>query len=239
MNNFSHILFPERCPGCAVNGRSLCGLCRSDTHAWQPASCLRCGSDRFERCLCAILPPQTEAYDSLWQFDGPIAEVIQSVKFGTRHWPVRTLKWEVQAWLYGQLYSGGWTIVPVPTAKKRLATRVLDLPYTLAKWAASASGARLSHALTCKSRAGPPQSSLGRTERFARARDVFRCRRAPRAACLIDDVITTGATTAACAHRLAEAGCERIRVISLARTPSRTSVDDTPKPTPGSIWLQS
>ncbi len=228
MNNFSHILFPEKCPACALSGRSLCRRCRCETRLWQPASCLRCGSDRFERCFCAILPEQTEAYDSIWEFDGPIAEVIQLVKFGAQNWPVRALRWEITHWLRGQSLRD-WTVVPVPTAKERLAARALDLPSTLAKWATSGWGTKLSYALSYRPQTGPPQSTLGRMERFAAASRSFRCRRAPRTVCLIDDVITTGATTAACAHRLVEAGCERIRVISLARTPSTVRSDHTPK----------
>lgn len=34
---------------------------------------------------------------------------------------------------------------------------------------------------------------------------------------LVDDVITTGATTAACAEILLESGCQKVRVLSLAR----------------------
>jgi len=34
---------------------------------------------------------------------------------------------------------------------------------------------------------------------------------------LVDDVITTGATTAACAETLLEGGCKKVRVLSLAR----------------------
>jgi predicted amidophosphoribosyltransferase len=43
----------------------------------------------------------------------------------------------------------------------------------------------------------------------------------PPAVLLVDDVITTGATVAACSDALRSAGCLHVRALSYARTPGR------------------
>jgi predicted amidophosphoribosyltransferase len=43
----------------------------------------------------------------------------------------------------------------------------------------------------------------------------------PRHALLVDDVVTTGATLAACAAALRAAGAEQVRAVAFARTAGR------------------
>jgi predicted amidophosphoribosyltransferase len=67
-------------------------------------------------------------------------------------------------------------------------------------------------------RARRPQRGLGITERRANVRDAFRATGTPpRAVCLVDDVLTTGATLSACAAELRGAGAERVHAVTLAR----------------------
>jgi predicted amidophosphoribosyltransferase len=48
---------------------------------------------------------------------------------------------------------------------------------------------------------------------------------------LVDDVLTTGATAAACARVLKRAGAKRVTVLALARTDRRSGLIDQPAST--------
>ena len=79
----------------------------------------------------------------------------------------------------------------------------------------------------CLLREGPPTRQVGR-DRAGRAAEHRRPRRAaPGRACrpgsvlLVDDVITTGSTIAACAAALQDAGARHVGALSYARTIGR------------------
>ncbi len=108
-----------------------------------------------------------------------------------------------------------------PTAERR---RGYDQAALIAAVAARALGLPLACVLE-RSRATVAQFELGRDERAANVAGAFRVRRDDPAAAslhgrwilLVDDVVTTGATLAACATALEAAGCRAVSAIAVAR----------------------
>jgi ComF family protein len=112
-------------------------------------------------------------------------------------------------------------LVPVPLHPARLAER----GFNQAELLATPCGARwrvpvLPRALT-RARATLPQTDLDPTARRLNVRDAFRVPRPAtilgRRLLLVDDVHTTGATVAAAAQALREAGAAAVGVLALAR----------------------
>ena len=69
-----------------------------------------------------------------------------------------------------------------------------------------------------RTRATQQQAKLARSERFSNVSGVFRARPVPgKRVLLIDDVVTSGATTAACAEALQQAGAKSVKVAAVAR----------------------
>jgi predicted amidophosphoribosyltransferase len=114
--------------------------------------------------------------------------------------------------------AGATAVVPVPPVPARARRRGFDPAALLA----SGLGRRLGlPVVRCLSRSGRAARQLGarRSERRAPGRiAIAAAAQAPPCVLLVDDVHTTGATLAACAAGLTEAGATTVRALSYART---------------------
>lgn len=120
---------------------------------------------------------------------------------------------------------GGWldgvALVPAPLHASRARRRGFNQAERLA--AAVARRADLD-VCDCLVRAGPRGTQMGRTrtQRLAGITGTIEVvRPPPRRAVIVDDVMTTGATLAACAEALRAAGATDLRALAYARTPGR------------------
>ena len=113
------------------------------------------------------------------------------------------------------------TLVPVPLHPARLRRRGFNQADRLTAAMAARSAMPVAR---CLRRRGPQgaQVGRGRSDRLAAVRDSISADRpvAPRVL-LVDDVITTGATLAACVAALRDAGASEVAAIAFARTLGR------------------
>jgi predicted amidophosphoribosyltransferase len=114
-------------------------------------------------------------------------------------------------------------VVPVPSSLLARFRRGFNPARELADELAKTLGLPLLDSVLRKRRLGGPAiKGLAARERWAGAGRSIACRRMVSGAklLLVDDVLTTGATAAACAVALRDAGAVDIRVAVWARTPS-------------------
>jgi predicted amidophosphoribosyltransferase len=177
-----------------------------------PSQCAGCGT-RHDGRLCArctpvgihrvpLTTPATAGALTLAGYDTPLGRALRTAKLG----PDRALTWtlathfgiEMARALRGGTFSA---IVPVPTPWRRRVQRGFSIPAILAAHLSASTGLPVRRVL--QARSGPRQATLNRRARRENLRGRIRSvDGVPGRVCLVDDVVTTGATSNACAQEL-------------------------------------
>ena len=119
----------------------------------------------------------------------------------------------------GELLRG--ELVPVPLHPVRQRRRGFNQAAVLAGAIARPGALAVSDCLRRRG-PGPPQVGRSRGARLTGPAGSIEPRaRVPPTALIVDDVVTTGATLAACADALRQAGTTEVAAIAFARTPGR------------------
>jgi ComF family protein len=188
--------------------------------------------------LCREREPAFDLARSYGLYTGSLRKVILQLKYYRQEYLGRRL---------GGLLARPWAalrltdsalLIPVPLHPSRRRQRGFDQAELLARGLLrrlrkekSAPPARFLAGVLRRTRATVPQVSLSVSARHDNVRGVFSLR-SPAAVCgrtvvVIDDVMTTGATLAACAAALKQAGAARVFALSLARaTPQFPDLSD-------------
>jgi ComF family protein len=187
------------------------------------AACPRAGREPFCRtCAEAIAdaPPFTiEGTDDArarFEYGGPVATAVHALKYRGRAELGRSLGKALRP-IADALHPFD-AIVPVPLSKKRLSERGYNQARELAR---GLDRPVLSFALIRRAD-GREQVGLDKQARLENLKDAFVPGADPVRGLdlvLLDDVVTTGATSTAAAMALKGAGAKRVRVLALARAP--------------------
>jgi ComF family protein len=190
---------------------------------------------------CALCRGGLRGFDSAYSFglyDGVLRELIHLYKYGK----VRTLARPLGDLLLRALprHEAFDCVTPVPLHWRKLWQRGFNQADLLARRVAAHTGVHRSPLLR-RLRFTASQASLSNTNRRRNVAAAFRCRRPERAAgrriLLIDDVMTTGSTAAACAWVLKRAGAARVSLLTVARADRRfaPSLPQDPSAVEGSV----
>lgn len=220
LRTFAHglagLVYPSLCLGCERR------LPRPD-HALCPA-CLR-GLPRPEPGLAAaaLADAPVRRAAALWTFDpgGTVRRVQHALKYGGRPSLGRPLGRLVGRVVAGEGGPAVDLVVPVPLARVRSLERGYNQAAGLAEGAADVLGAAVAPDLLRRTRPTLRQSRLARADRRANVAGAFALADGAGVSglrvLLVDDVLTTGATLAASAQTLADAGATvDVAVLALA-----------------------
>jgi predicted amidophosphoribosyltransferase len=172
-------------------------------------------------CRAAMRPlPVAEPF-AAFAYDGPAGALVRELKFRGRFALADVMGAQLAAHAPPGLLRG--VVVPVPVHPAHRRRRGIDHSGALA--AAFARRVQLPLA-DCLSRSGDPRPQVGRGRRARMSGPLGAIAirdgaTAPAAALLVDDVITTGATLAACSAALRSAGTTEVTAIAYARASAR------------------
>lgn len=220
-------LYPERCAACgdgrgevrwAERGARVKGLRPWD----EPHLCARCEADLAAAAVCGVHGRirRDDAQDLVVAAALPThADLVRLVGAWKYH-GMRGLAWPLSRLLGSVPASAGSVLVPVPLHGARRRTRGFNQAEVLARLLARRDGRRVQAQLLRRARSTGQQAKLGGpNERARNLAGAFECtRNAPDGAPpveLIDDLVTSGATTAAAAAALATRGWRVRRVLAL------------------------
>jgi len=156
------------------------------------------------------------------EYSGTARKLILALKHGDR----QDLAGPMATWMMRflpVLDSENAVIAPVPLHWKRMLRRRFNQAALIARPIAKKAHVEYVPDLICRVRLTRPHENMSREERFANQRGAFRVRPRyhglirHRPVILIDDVMTTGATLAACSEACLLADAELVNVLVLAR----------------------
>ena len=198
------------CSGLSARGELLCRGCRLALH--------RLAAEPVWLAGVRVWAPVA--------YSGPARDLVRALKFrGAVHvadaMAAQIFANTPEPLLERDSPAGRLTLVPVPLHPRRLQSRGYNQAASIAD--ALARRARLPVS-DCLARTGPSITQMGRNRAERKAGPIGSIElveTAPERVLLVDDVVTTGATLAACRGALAAAGSLEIAAVAFARTIGR------------------
>ncbi|WP_250846960.1 ComF family protein [Aquisphaera insulae] len=232
------LLFPWYCAVCGSDHSArgpFCETCRA--RLLGPGSfaagstCPRCalpiGPHSLVEGGCSQCRGDALGFDAaiaLGPYQGDLREVCLKLKHEPNAWiapGLSALLATARALELAALPRDTW-VVPVPLHWSRRIGRGYNQAEELARGLARAAGLPLLRPIR-RTRATGKLAGMKKADRFLAVKDAFRARHVPdprlkgRTVLLVDDILTTGATTGAAARALKKAGAKRVVVAVVAR----------------------
>ena len=242
-------LVPAACVGCrrgvAPDGPPLCALCQLRLPRLASPRCPRCAeplgniaaaAGELVRCgTCEGWPDILAAADAPFAFEGLAARTVRALKYdrwrALAPWMAARMAPGVEAIASRVGSEGAPWLIPVPLTPARLRERGFNQAEELARALADRGAGSLVRILERRP-GGGRQAGVRGALRRANVQGRFRLRDSlpakDRSAIIVDDVLTTGATTIACAETLAEAGFRSVGAVTFARTLRPLDGDESP-----------
>ncbi|MGC8684148.1 MAG: ComF family protein [bacterium] len=158
---------------------------------------------------------------AMFKYDGAMIKLIHRFKFGDQVHLAEFFA-EQLIKLYNEDFAaqGIHCIIPVPLSEGRLKHRSYNQTQLLAKILSRQLSLPVYNNVLIKVKETAPQSRLNSAQRYENVKHAYRVvnnhQFKNKNVLLIDDVITTGATTNACTKVLMRAGAKRVYVMAIA-----------------------
>ena len=225
------VALPALCPACReqVRDNGLCATCWSKLSMIAPPYCERLGIPFAYDPGPGVLsmqaisdPPAYHRARAAVRYDDIARALVHALKYGDRIDLAPTMgRWMARAGL--ELLKDADAIIPVPLHWRRLWARRFNQSALLAQAISRETGVAVADTALKRVKATAQQVGLTQSERAENVQGAFRVppdRKAVvagRRLVLVDDVLTSGATSDACARALLRAGARNVDLVVFAR----------------------
>lgn len=222
-SNLARLLPAQPCILCGAGSHNglICKDCDADLPRLPEASCPVCSlpSPHGEVCgRCLKHPPWFDHSFAAFRYAFPMDRLIQELKYGER----LILADHLADALARRVMLMPDYLVALPLHPARLRERGFNQSLLLARRLSRQLDIAVLEDICERVRDTPPQSGLPWKERDKNMRQAFACTQDGRVkgkhVAIVDDVMTTGASTGELAHMLKQAGAREISVWVVART---------------------
>lgn len=201
---------------CQKNAKSICLRC----------GCLLLAHNNREICAtCAELPTPFSCTLSPFYYANPVDFLIRRLKYGGRLPAGRLLGSLLARHVTKAIPNGVFSpdyLLPVPAHPKRYRERGFNHAAEIAFWCGKRLGIPVLAQQACRVESTPPLAGLSRAERAHAVTGAFSVSEELYAkhVAIVDDVLTTGATTTELARELLDTQVASVQLWTVARTPA-------------------
>lgn len=228
------LLYPNVCQLCGLERAGaaegyVCNTCWQQVRFIVPPFCRRCGlpfegdiTVEFECSNCRDLEFHFAWARAAVAAAGPVREAIHRYKYNGSAWFEAFLGDLLTRQAARELHPADWDfIAPVPLHRVRQREREFNQAERLAQRLSAATGIPVRSDMLARTQPTNPQALLSKQERARNVLKAFALRAGKQLngarVLIVDDVLTTGATTSACAKALRDGGAEMACVWTVAR----------------------
>ncbi len=254
---FGRLLYPPHCSVCGRaaaedEDRYLCRDCIGRIDFVREPTCPKCGHElgphpkESGRCInCRNTPLRFDRAVAAAHHDGPARDLVLALKFGLQRQDAHPLAKLLAARLgETDIPERAQLIVPVPLHASRRRSRGFNQSELLARELGERLELMVSPRALRRTVNTPPQSrGMSAASRRANVKGAFAVRRARsvegKSVLLVDDVLTSGATTSECAGALKRAGAKAVYVATVTRRMMTPPAADGERPPPDRYPVES
>ncbi len=221
------LVLPPRCPGCGeivANLYSFCAPCWTGLDFLGGSGCITCGipleATESGTCAgCLVKPPLIARTRAAVAYGDVARSLAIRLKYGRKVALAKAMA-RFMAPLLGDLPQGA-LLTPVPLHRWRIAARGFNQSLLIAREIGRLRGIGVAPRMMRRTKSTPPLKGMSFAERRRTVAGAFALRNgvdvAGRTIVLVDDVLTTGSTTDACARVLQRGGAARIELLCWSR----------------------
>lgn len=231
-----NILYPRICVVCKdkldntlTPDKVLCIKCYSKIKRNLPPFCCQCGrhltAQNFAKNICSDCIKKPLSFDRAFSpciYEGVIKELLHQFKYNNKDYLGYTLSKFMINFIADNKLPVNYLdlIIPIPLHRSRLREREFNQAQILGDYIARNFNKAISSNLLLRHCQTKSQTGLNTNERFLNVKDTFSLN--PRTSLrgknimLVDDVLTTGATSSEAARLLKKAGANIVFVLTLA-----------------------